>query len=145
MGTMFCRGRFFRRKFIIFLFWCVNSIVHLNSYFSMQAAEGAILFCEVFHGDPILSVQSTFMNSMAILWQIWRIYCECFKNNSSNFSLNFIHFLGYLKIYIMAPTFYFIFQKYKATLTILLKFIESLIVKYFLLLAKLLNLEIKIH
>ena len=37
-GTMFCIGRFFRRKFIIFLFWCVNSIVHLNSYFSMQAA-----------------------------------------------------------------------------------------------------------
>ena len=55
-GTMFCSGRFFRRKFMIFLFWYVNSIVHLNSYFSMQAAQGATLFCEMFYGDPKLSV-----------------------------------------------------------------------------------------
>ena len=75
----------------------------------MQDAQGATLFCEMFHGDPKLSVKSTFMHSMAILWQIWRIYCECFENNSSNFSLNFIHFLRNLKIYIMDPHFYFIF------------------------------------
>ena len=38
-GTMFYSGSFsFIRKFIFFLFWCVNSIVHLNSHFSMQAA-----------------------------------------------------------------------------------------------------------
>ena len=35
----------------------------------MQAAYGATLFCEMFHGDPNLSVKSTFMNS---LWS----YCD---------------------------------------------------------------------
>ena len=43
----------------------------------------------------------------------------------------------------MDPTFCFVFLKYKATLTILLKFSESLIVEFFLLLAKLLNFEKK--
>ena len=73
-GTMFCSGRFFRRKFIIFLFWCVNSIIHLVPIFPCRLHKG--LLC---YGDPKLSVKSTFMNSMAILWQIWRIYCECFE------------------------------------------------------------------
>ena len=110
-GTMFCSGRFFRRKLIFFLCWCVKGIVHLNSYFSLQTAKGAILSCEMFGGDPKLSVQSTFMNSMAILWQIWRIYCECFENNRSNFSLNIIHFLWNVNIYIMDPHFLFHFLK----------------------------------
>ena len=57
------------------------------------------LLFEMFHGDPKWFVQSTLMNSMSILWQIWRIYCERFENNtSSNFS-----FLWYLEIYILDP------------------------------------------
>ena len=49
----------------------------------MFAVKGAILFCEMTHGDPKLAVKSTFMNSFAILRQIWRIYYECFENNMS--------------------------------------------------------------
>ena len=63
----------------------------------------SILICEMFHGYPKWSVKSTFMNSVAILWQIRRIYCECFEKNSSKLSLNSI--LRYLKIYIINPHF----------------------------------------
>ena len=69
------------------------------------------LFCEMFHGDPKLSVKSTFMDSMVILWQIWRIYCECFENNSSNFSLNFIHVFVISKNVHHGPPLFILFSK----------------------------------
>ena len=58
----------------------------------MQAAKGAILFCEMFHGDPKLFVKATCIHSMIILSQMCRTYCECFENKTFNYSLNLIHF-----------------------------------------------------
>ena len=56
----------------------------------MQDAWGAIMFHKMFRGDH----KSTFMNSLAILLQICRSYCECFEEKkSSNFGLNLIQFL----------------------------------------------------
>ena len=67
-----CQRKVFQKKIYNFsLLMCkqycsFNCFVHLNSYFSKQAAQGATLFCEMFHGDPKLSVESTFMNSMTM-------------------------------------------------------------------------------
>ena len=48
----FCCRRIFRRKIANFAQTCLNSIVDLISYVSMQAVWGAILFCEVFQVIP---------------------------------------------------------------------------------------------
>ena len=39
-GWLYVLWRFFRRKLLIFLFWCVNSIVDLNSHFWCSGAVG---------------------------------------------------------------------------------------------------------
>ena len=102
------------------------------------------MFCEMFHGDPKWSVSSTFMNSMVILWQIWRIYCECYEKIVPILARILYIFLIYKNSQHIPPTFYFIFQKYMATLTILLKISDGLILRKFWLHAKPLKSEKKI-
>ena len=51
MGTYAFWHKVLKKKSLLtFLFGCVNSIVNFNSYFSIQAASGTILFYEMFHG-----------------------------------------------------------------------------------------------
>ena len=69
------------------------------------------MFWEMFHGSK-WSVKSFFMNSMAILWQIRGIYCECFEIYSSNFySLNLIHICDIWKFTLKTPIFFISFCK----------------------------------
>ena len=136
-GTMFWSGTFFRRKFIIFLFWCVNSIVHLNSYFPCRLHRGLLCFVKCF-----MVIPNYLLNQL--LWMLWP-YCDkygAFIVNVLKIIAPILAWISYifwdiLKFASWTPTFYFIFWKDKGTLAILLKFSESLIVKYFLLLAKL--------
>lgn len=61
---------------------------YLSSYFSMQAAYRASLFCEMFYDDLESSINSIFMNYMLRHTCI----CEWFEKLAQNFRLNLIYF-----------------------------------------------------
>ena len=98
---------FLIRKLLFLLFWCVNSIVYLNSYLSIQTASGAFLFSGMFYGtwSQLISLINCYVFfghivTAKLLWMFW-------KKNSPNFRLKLIQVLWYLKIYSIVPNFFF--------------------------------------
>ena len=79
-ATMFCGGRFSKRKLLIFLFWCVNTIVDLNSYFPCRLHRKLFCFVKCF-----MLIPTDLLNQLLwILWPycdigLWRINCECLE------------------------------------------------------------------
>ena len=79
-GTMLCSGRFFRRKSIIFLFWCVNSIVHLNSYLFHAGCIGSyFVLWNVSRWSQIIYLIKFYefyghivINMANLLWMFWK-------------------------------------------------------------------------
>ena len=55
----------------------------INNTINVRGRMHRELFCEMFHGDPKGSVESIFMNSMAILWQTWRIIVNVLEKKIS--------------------------------------------------------------